>query len=39
MPTKALVASAYAANLARRAGDYGVTIEGKIAIDMKKVMA
>jgi pyruvate/2-oxoglutarate dehydrogenase complex dihydrolipoamide dehydrogenase (E3) component len=39
MPTKALVASAYAAHLARRASDYGVVIEGDIAIDMKKVMA
>ena len=26
MPTKAMVASAYAAHLARRAGDYGVSI-------------
>ena len=37
MPTKALVASAYAAHLARRAGDYGVTIGGPIGIDMSKV--
>ena len=29
-PTKALVASAYAAHLARRAGDYGVTIGGPV---------
>ena len=35
MPTKAMVASAYAAHLARRAGDYGVSVGGGIAIDMK----
>jgi pyruvate/2-oxoglutarate dehydrogenase complex dihydrolipoamide dehydrogenase (E3) component len=39
MPTKALVASAYAAFLARRAGDYGVTIDAPIRVDMKKVKA
>lgn len=39
MPTKAMVASAYAAHLARRAGDYGVSVGGEIAIDMKKVHA
>jgi pyruvate/2-oxoglutarate dehydrogenase complex dihydrolipoamide dehydrogenase (E3) component len=38
-PTKTLVASAYAAHLARRAGDYGVEIAGPVAIDMKKVKA
>lgn len=38
-PTKALVASAYAAHLARRAADYGVTIAGAIDVDMKQVMA
>ncbi len=38
-PTKALVASAYAAHLARRAGDFGVTISGAVAIDMKRVKA
>ncbi|MFM9846262.1 MAG: FAD-containing oxidoreductase [Hyphomicrobiaceae bacterium] len=36
-PTKTLVASAYAAHLARRASDYGVNIGGPITIDMKKV--
>jgi pyruvate/2-oxoglutarate dehydrogenase complex dihydrolipoamide dehydrogenase (E3) component len=36
-PTKTLVASAYAAHAARRAGEYGVRIEGAISIDMKKV--
>jgi pyruvate/2-oxoglutarate dehydrogenase complex dihydrolipoamide dehydrogenase (E3) component len=37
-PTKALVASAYAAHLARRAADYGV-ITGDVRIDMAKVHA
>src|SRR5262245_31137111 len=37
IPTKTLVASARAAYVARRAGDYGVTIGGSIAVDMKKV--
>jgi pyruvate/2-oxoglutarate dehydrogenase complex dihydrolipoamide dehydrogenase (E3) component len=39
MPTKTLVASAYAAHLARRAGDYGMTIGGPVAVDMPKVKA
>ena len=38
-PTKTLVASAYAAHLARRAADYGVTIGGAVAVDMKAVKA
>lgn len=38
MPTKALVASAYAAHLARRGADFGV-VTGDIRIDMKKVSA
>jgi pyruvate/2-oxoglutarate dehydrogenase complex dihydrolipoamide dehydrogenase (E3) component len=38
-PTKTLVASAYAAFLARRAGDYGVTIRGPVGVDMKAVKA
>jgi pyruvate/2-oxoglutarate dehydrogenase complex dihydrolipoamide dehydrogenase (E3) component len=38
-PTKTLVASAYAAYLARRAGDYGVTIGGPVRVDMKAVKA
>src|SRR4030095_8906883 len=37
-PTKALVASAYTAHLARRAPDYGVRA-GKVAVNMKKVKA
>jgi len=36
-PTKTLVASAYAAHLARRADEYGVAIGGAIAVDMKRV--
>ena len=39
IPTKTLVASARTAHIARRAGDYGVTIPGSIAVDMKKVKA
>lgn len=39
IPTKTLIASAYAAHLARRAGDYGVTIGGPVAVDMKQVKA
>jgi len=38
-PTKTLVASAYAVFLARRAGDYGVTVGGPIGVDMKAVKA
>ena len=36
-PTKALVASARAAYMARRGDDFGVEISGKISVDMKKV--
>src|SRR5215471_10278009 len=38
-PTKTLVASAYAAHLARRATEYGVTVGGPIGVDMKAVKA
>jgi pyruvate/2-oxoglutarate dehydrogenase complex dihydrolipoamide dehydrogenase (E3) component len=38
-PTKTLVASAYLAHAARRAADYGVTIEGAVSVDMKAVKA
>src|SRR5262245_49297021 len=38
-PTKTLVASAYAAHVARRAADYGVTIGGPVGVDMKAVKA
>ncbi|MFT5540561.1 MAG: pyruvate/2-oxoglutarate dehydrogenase complex dihydrolipoamide dehydrogenase (E3) component, partial [Alphaproteobacteria bacterium] len=39
IPTKTLVASARAAYMARRGGDFGVTIDGPITVDMKKVKA
>ena len=38
-PTKTLVASAYAAHLARRAADYGVLLDGPVRVDMKKAKA
>ena len=37
IPTKALVASARAAYMARRGAVFGVTMDGSIAVDMKKV--
>ena len=39
IPTKTLVASARAAYMARRGADFGVAIDGSIAVDMKKVKA
>jgi pyruvate/2-oxoglutarate dehydrogenase complex dihydrolipoamide dehydrogenase (E3) component len=39
IPTKTLVASARSAQVARRAGDYGVVIGGPIRVDMKAVKA
>ncbi|MBT9333189.1 FAD-containing oxidoreductase [Paracidobacterium acidisoli] len=38
-PTKAMVASAYAAQVARRAAEYGVTLSGSVSVDMKAVKA
>ena len=38
-PTKTMIASAYAAHLARRSSDYGVTISGPVAVDFKAVKA
>ena len=38
-PTKAMVASAYAAHVARRAADYGVILDAMPGIDMKRVKA
>lgn len=38
-PTKTLVASAYAAHLARRGADYGVMIDAPLRIDMARVKA
>jgi pyruvate/2-oxoglutarate dehydrogenase complex dihydrolipoamide dehydrogenase (E3) component len=37
IPTKTMVASAYAAHMARRAADFGVRIEGAVTVDMRKV--
>lgn len=39
IPTKTMVASAYAAHLARRAGEFGVNVPGPITVDMKQVKA
>lgn len=39
IPTKTLVASARAAQMARRAGDYGVVLQGEVQVDMKAVKA
>jgi pyruvate/2-oxoglutarate dehydrogenase complex dihydrolipoamide dehydrogenase (E3) component len=36
-PTKTLVASAYAAHLARRGAEFGVMIQSAVTVDMKKV--
>src|ERR1051325_9771396 len=38
-PTKTMVASAYAAHLARRARDFGVVVEGPISVNMAAVKA
>ena len=38
-PTKAMVASAHAAHVARRGGDYGVEVAGHVRVDMRKVKA
>src|SRR6266550_885134 len=38
-PTKTLVASAYAAHVARRGADYGFSIAGDVKVDMKRVKA
>jgi pyruvate/2-oxoglutarate dehydrogenase complex dihydrolipoamide dehydrogenase (E3) component len=38
-PTKAMVASAYAAHLARRAAEYGVVLTSPVSVDMKAVVA
>jgi pyruvate/2-oxoglutarate dehydrogenase complex dihydrolipoamide dehydrogenase (E3) component len=39
MPTKTLVASAYAAHLARRSTDYGIALNSGFHIDMSRVKA
>jgi pyruvate/2-oxoglutarate dehydrogenase complex dihydrolipoamide dehydrogenase (E3) component len=33
------VASAYAAHMARRAGEFGVNVDGKVSVDMRRVKA
>jgi pyruvate/2-oxoglutarate dehydrogenase complex dihydrolipoamide dehydrogenase (E3) component len=38
-PTKTLIASGYAAHVARRAAEFGVTISGTVSVDMKAVKA
>jgi pyruvate/2-oxoglutarate dehydrogenase complex dihydrolipoamide dehydrogenase (E3) component len=37
IPTKTMVASAYAAHMARRAADFGVAIDGSVGVDMGRV--
>ncbi len=39
IPTKTMVASAYAARLAARAAEFGVMIDGSVKVDMKRVKA
>jgi pyruvate/2-oxoglutarate dehydrogenase complex dihydrolipoamide dehydrogenase (E3) component len=39
MPTKTLVASAYAAHLARRGAEYGVILDGPVRVDMRRAKA
>jgi pyruvate/2-oxoglutarate dehydrogenase complex dihydrolipoamide dehydrogenase (E3) component len=39
IPTKTMVASAYAAHLASRGSEYGVQLAGQISVDMKRVRA
>jgi len=37
--TKTLIASAYAAHLARRGAEYGLVVNGDVRVDMKRVKA
>jgi len=39
MPTKTLVASAYAVHLVRRVADYGIMLDGAFKVDMRRVKA
>src|SRR5208283_283724 len=39
IPTKTMVASAYAAHMTRRASDFGVESGGAVTVDMKRVKA
>ena len=38
-PTKAMIASAYAAHVARRGAEYGFSVNGDVRVDMKRVKA
>jgi pyruvate/2-oxoglutarate dehydrogenase complex dihydrolipoamide dehydrogenase (E3) component len=39
IPTKTMVASAYAAHVARRGADYGFAVKGEVRVDMQRVKA
>jgi pyruvate/2-oxoglutarate dehydrogenase complex dihydrolipoamide dehydrogenase (E3) component len=39
IPTKTMVASAYAAHMVRRAADFGVAVAGDVRVDMARVKA
>jgi len=39
IPTKPLIANAYAAHMARRAADFGVAVDGPVRVDMAQVKA
>src|SRR5216110_1319390 len=39
IPTKTLIASAYAAHVARRGAEYGFVVDGDVPVDMKRVKA
>ena len=39
IPTKTMVASAYAAHVARRGAEYGFSAKGEVRVDMKRVKA
>ena len=39
IPTKTMVASAYAARIAERAAEFGVEIAGGVSVDMRRVKA
>jgi len=39
IPTKTLIASAYAAHVARRGAEYGLVVNGDVRVDMKRVKA
>lgn len=39
IPTKTMIASAYAAHVARRGAEYGFSVNGDVRVDMKHVKA